>query len=699
MGTQPTGNRLQKQSSNIELHRVRPTGSDEDQIVRKNERLNRVLFVAVTITFSIVVAAESVRILFPDHDSLRDLLLFTAAAIFSVSAVRVLRRLLAARLLVWVATIAASFLLLSQGLNVADEIPLLDGVAIVGNMGVFHAILKDLFGSAGLLLFVATFLMTSAELSRTSARLDVEKRDLATQIADGRQTEEALRDSEQRYRMIAENVSDIVWTVDMDMNLTFVSPSVERVLGFSPEDFRRLGLRDILTQDSFEKVRQDFEGRLSTDTERAGQPYHPTAKEYEFVRKNGSKVVCEITSLFLRDSEMNPIGVIGVARDVTDRKRAEQAMIQASRLEATATLAGGVAHDFNNLMTAVLGNAELLQAEFENREDVRHMLDVIADGAKSAASLTQQLLAYARSGKYESRVLDLNDTVREVLRAETRKVSPDVRIDCTLEEDLWGIEGDPTQIGQVLLSLITNSVESTEGSGRIHISTENIHVDGGGPDGHSFVQPGPYVRVSVEDTGCGMDRETLSRVFEPFFSTKFAGRGLGLSAAYGIVKNHEGYIVVSSHPSEGATFSVYFPMTHAAPEARRVLAPGPPPQGETILVAEDEEMVLEMTDAMLRSLGYQPILARNGQEAVRIAETFDGPIHLAWIDLEMPVMDGVTAIPLLRKQRPDMRIILCSGYDRETAAQSMDDSEGYSFIQKPFTRDAVLDAVQMALQD
>ena len=663
-----------------------------------HRRAKRILFATLAIAGISQVTAELLhRLGGPDFGIARDACHLTAATFAVLPTTYFISKVFESRSIVWGFRIAAFCLVFSQVLNLSDEIAALDSVFLLGKESVLHTLILEGLYIIGLFMLFLMLCLSIIETSHARVRLGIERHELSREIAERQHAEEELRKGERKYRLIVENVSDIVWTMDMQGRFTFVSPSVERILGYTSEQFVSTQMSDLFTPQSYEEVLKELNDRLATDHERVGRPYHPKAREFELLHKDGPKVICECTSLFLRNETGEPTGVVGVARNITERRRAEQAIIRSSRMEATSTLAGGIAHDFNNLMTAVLGNAELLRSDFEDRPDVKGILTVIADSAKKAGELSQQMLAYAQGGKYVSKIGNLNETIRKVIRSEREKVIDRIEIGQDLEEDLWMVECDPAQMNQVVLALTTNAIESIDDTGRIHITSENVDIDHSLIEEHPFLRPGRHICISVTDTGCGMEKETLSRVFEPFFSTKFQGRGMGLAAAYGIIKNHEGYILASSHPGGGSTFSIYLPIVEVAVEEETPKEFVSAERGATILVVEDDEHVLEMTQAMLEHLGHRSLLARNGKEAVEVARTYKDDIDIAWLDLEMPVMDGAAALPLLLKARPNMKIVLCSGYDLDVTAQRLLVSGASSFVRKPFTTETLDREIQAAL--
>ncbi|MBN1579252.1 MAG: PAS domain S-box protein [Anaerolineae bacterium] len=374
--------------------------------------------------------------------------------------------------------------------------------------------------------------------------------------------------------------------------------------------------------------------------------------------------------------------------EVTEQRQAAKASFQASRLEATATLAGGIAHDFNNLMVGVLGYADLLRDSLQDRPGALEMLDVISESARRAGKLAQQMLAFARGGKYQPRRMNLNDTVQRIASARERDLPSRIRVVLDTDPGLWPTQADPAQMSEVVLNLFTNAVEAIEGSGDITITTRNYTLNEGQVNG---LEPGSYVCLAVKDTGCGISPEVRARIFEPFFTTKFQGRGMGLAAAYGIVENHGGHISIQSKAGHGATFEVYLPALPAEEEERSepqavdevqpdVLAT----ETKTVMLIEDDAFVLKLLQRIMRRLQYSVLVAHNGQEAIEIARSYEGDIHLALLDMGMPEMGGAEAFPFLVQARPDMAVIICSGYELDETAQALLDAGAVAFIPKPF---------------
>jgi PAS domain S-box-containing protein len=481
-------------------------------------------------------------------------------------------------------------------------------------------------------------------------------------------------------RLIIENARDMAYKLDLrTKTYEYVSPSAKTIAGYAPDEIERMGLQGYL-----EQVHPDDRAALVAYHDKqaaATRQDTPAVIEYRFRHKDGPYRWFAQSTTVLFSEDNKPVAEVGTIRDITQGKMTEQAVRAALRMEATSTLAGGIAHEFNNLMVGVLGNAELLQMRLDDDPKISRMLQTIATSAQKAAALAQQMLAFARGGKYQPAVVDLNTVVEDTLAMERKTFPARVGIERKLEGALWKTRADPAQIGQVLVNLLMNAVEAIEDKGRAVIATQNIAFKEGDelPPGLGV---GQYVCLSVTDNGPGVKPELHGRVFEPFFTTKFQGRGLGLAAAYGIVKNHGGSITVNGREGEGAIFRVYLPV-YAEKETPQDMVAPIKKASETILVVDDEELVRNVTASLLDKLGYNVICARNGKEG--LAALKENPkINLVLLDMAMPVMDGAQVFHLMKKERPGLKVIICSGYQRNATAQELLDAGADFFLQKPF---------------
>jgi PAS domain S-box-containing protein len=390
------------------------------------------------------------------------------------------------------------------------------------------------------------------------------------------------------------------------------------------------------------------------------------------------------------------------ARKEAEEKRAllEEQLMQSRRLESVGLLAGGVAHDLNNMLSPILGYAEILRDELP--ADSPHQTDVreISRAGERARDLVRQLLAFARKQMLEMKPLDLNQVIGELARMLRRTLRDDIALETDLAPGLGAIRGDSGQIGQVLLNLAVNAQDAMPQGGTLRIETSAVRVDEAFAASREEVKPGDYVRMTVRDTGAGMDKETMSRLFEPFFTTKEVGRGtgLGLATVYGIVRQHDGYIEIESAPGAGSVFRVYWPQAGEAIAPVETEEAAAPARGaETILAVEDQSQVREMVCRMLRRQGYKVFAASNGRAALEIAAAHSGEIQLLITDLIMPGMNGRALYEHLRQAQPELRALFMSGYSEEEIGDHGALEEGMAFIQKPFTMPAFIAQVRHSL--
>lgn len=379
-------------------------------------------------------------------------------------------------------------------------------------------------------------------------------------ITERKRAEKALRESEEKYRLHFENVNDCIYSLDKECRVTSVSPSVERLLGYRPEEIigRLFQELNVLAPEHLEKAAAEIALVLT------GARIAST--EYEFITKDGERKLGEVSGAPLfEDNEI--IGVVSVARDITQQKWLEQQLFQSQRMESIGTLAGGIAHDFNSLLGAVLGYASLTKTKISRDDQIYNYIDVIEKSAVRAAELASQLLAFAQGGKYESRPLDLNRVVEESIRAVENSLDKSIEIVTELLSPLPIIQADARQMQQVVMNLCVNARDAMPEGGTLKIRTEVERVSEENSGEHAEAKPGVYVCLSVADTGIGMDTENVKRIFEPFFTTKPQGKGtgLGLAMVYGVVKNHGGFVYVNSEPGKGSLFRLYLPVKQTPP--------------------------------------------------------------------------------------------------------------------------------------
>ena len=413
---------------------------------------------------------------------------------------------------------------------------------------------------------------------------------------------------------------------------------------------------------------------------------------YEIASKDGSKKILEVSASLMRNADRKAVGFRGLVRDVTEQLIAEKEkeriaaqVRQAQKMEAIGTLAGGVAHDFNNLLMGFQGNLSLMLMEMSPDNPYYDYLTNMEDYVKRGSDLTRQILGFARGGKYEVRPTNINDLLEQSSQMFGR-TKKEITIHKKFQTNPWPVEIDRGQIEQVLLNLFVNSWQAMPAGGDIFIQTENVVLKEEDWEKPYTLKQGEYVKISVTDTGVGMEKNTLERIFEPFFTTKEVSRGtgLGLASAYGIIKNHNGMIDVTSEKGHGTRFTIFLPRSD-----KDFLEERPAPEktlkgNETILLVDDEEMVADIGERMLKKLGYRVLLADSGRKAIQIFEKAHHRIDLVILDMVMPDMGGSETFDELKAITPDIKILLSSGYSIDGQASEIMKRGCNGFIQKPF---------------
>ena len=413
----------------------------------------------------------------------------------------------------------------------------------------------------------------------------------------------------------------------------------------------------------------------------------PQSCRLRLVKKGSSEFYANLEWMIVEDEYGGVSQTRITASDITEQQELENKLRQVRKMEAIGTIAGGIAHQFNNALHIITGRIDLLEMDFSGDEKVSNFAKEMKDSAFRMARLTAQLLAYARGGKYQAKTVSLGDFVRETLPLVRHVVDSSINVDLDLPLDMPNVKVDLIQLQMVLSAVLVNASEAMEGEGRIRVACRNEiiaeEIEGNFPK----LTPGNYACLVIADDGKGMNEETNKRVFEPFFTTKAEGRGLGLAAAYGIVKNHNGWISVDSVLGKGTVVKIYLPAAEApVKEAAKSKPRAELTKGQgTILVIEDEELVMKVTREILKRLGYRVLEAKTGQEAIDVVKTFDGDIDLAMLDILLPGMSGDIIYPLLMEARPNLKVIVFSGYSIDGPAQKILNAGAEDFIQKPFT--------------
>jgi len=526
-----------------------------------------------------------------------------------------------------------------------------------------------------------------------------------TAPADHFVPEELLR-GDKRFRAVFEAAPLGIAIADPDGYFIETNNAFHRLLGYDPQEVKELTFVDITHPED----RQETE-RLSLEARNGTINAYETEKRY--LKKNGDYLWAIVRATAIRDDHGKLQYWLGIIEDVTERKKAKEALEEsekryrnilesikdeeqerkrlesqvqhAQKMEAIGTLAGGIAHDFNNLLMGFQGNVSLMMMDLEDDHPHQEFLRNMENYVKRGSELTRQILGFARGGKYEVKTTDINALIDKSadMFGRTKK---EIIIHKKLQENLWSVTADRGQIEQVLLNLFVNAWQAMPGGGNLFLQTDNVTLEEHDYDKPYAIGPGKYVRISVSDTGLGMDKATRERIFEPFFTTKAVGRGtgLGLASAYGIIKNHGGIINVYSEKGHGATFKIYLPASGKQLIKEKIRHEAVLTGSEMILLVDDEKMVADISKDMLEKLGYKIVVATGGNEAIKLLKTIRNQVNLVILDMIMPDMSGGETFNRLRAIKPDVKILLSSGYSLNGQASEIMQRGCNGFIQKPF---------------
>ncbi len=505
-------------------------------------------------------------------------------------------------------------------------------------------------------------------------------------ITERKRAEQALRESEAKYSSLVEQARDGVVIVQ-DGIFKFCNRAIERI-GYAVEDLVGKPFLDFVSVDFKGQVARAYQARLEGKDA-------PRSYETKVVRPDGSEMDIEVSAAPI-EFEGRP-AFLGIFRDISERKAAEldkkrlQEQIQhAQKLESLGILAGGIAHDFNNLLMGVLGNASLVLLDLPEVSPVRHSVEQIEKTARAAADLTNQMLAYSGKGRFVVEPVDLSRLVEEMAGLLKVSISKKVELKFDFDRDLPPVEADAAQLRQVIMNLITNASEAIgDGTGIVSVRTGSMQADAAFLKEtymHDALPPGDYIYLEVSDTGCGIEPQAVGQIFDPFYTTKFTGRGLGLAAVLGIVRGHKGAVRVQSRPGEGTTFRVVFPPAQGEqrPKAEEAAKARTPRAGGKILVVDDEAAIRDVSRRMLESCGIEVLTAQSGPQALELFRSQPGEITAVLLDATMPKMDGLETFEELQRIHPDVRVILSSGYSEQEATERFTGKGLAGFIQKPY---------------
>lgn len=515
-------------------------------------------------------------------------------------------------------------------------------------------------------------------------------------VAERVRAEESLRQSEARFRSIYEQAAVGIEQIAPDGELLMVNAALCRMLGYEESELLGKNLEEITHPEDHVRHLALF------DAAKSGQ-LSSYQMEKRYCNRDGSIVWVHVTSSLVNDSAGVPLYRICVVQNLTERKRAEEQLRQAQKMEAIGRLAGGVAHDFNTLLNVMLGYSELLMDELPAEDPRRDKVLQIKNSADTGALLTKQLLAFSRKQAIRQEVLDLRDIVSKMTSMLGRLLRPDIELSVKCSEDVCPAKVDPGQIQQLVLNLAANAGDAMPDGGRLEIEVKPVELDDNYVRRHPSVSVGQYVMLAISDSGMGMDAETVSHIFEPFFTTKGpgSGTGLGLATVYGIAKRNGGDVWVYSEPEVGTIFKVFLPLSQEPMKLRTLISAEPldvAGSGETILLVDDSAALRELTSVILSRNGYNVLQAEDGVSALELSNGFEGAIHMVLSDIIMPRMRGPNLVEHLRKQRPEIAVAFLSGYT-ETSISDLDGIDGFKLVEKPYTADSLLQSVRSALDN
>jgi PAS domain S-box-containing protein len=516
------------------------------------------------------------------------------------------------------------------------------------------------------------------------------------------QAEELLRESEEKMRLLTETAVDAITMIDGNGAIEYWNPAAERIFGYPAREVTGRSLHHLLAPKRYHDA---FDKGFASYRETGRGPTIGRILELEAVRKDGTEIPVEVSfSVLLLKNERHAIGIM---RDISERKEAEaerkrleEQLRQSQKMEAIGTLTGGVAHDFNNILTAIIGFSTLMKMKLADDDPLQVDIDNILAASDRAANLTMSMLAFCRKQIMARRPVDLNGIIRNVEKFLVRVIGEDVELKTKLTGSSWNILADSVQIEQVLMNLATNARDSMLQGGTLSMETSSVEIDNDFVARHGYGKAGRYAMLALSDTGAGMDEETSKRIYEPFFTTKPVGKGtgLGLSVVYGIVKQHDGFITCYSEIGKGTTFRVYLPIINGEAVPGKAVSAAPIPKGsETILLVEDDGDVRTPVRLYLENYGYRVIEAVDGADGVDKFLANEDEIDLALIDVIMPRLNGRDLCRRIRERKPEIRVVFMSGYTADILQQEELVEEGINILMKPAVNRELLKTIRHLL--
>ncbi|MFZ1984063.1 MAG: ATP-binding protein [Desulfatitalea sp.] len=555
----------------------------------------------------------------------------------------------------------------------------------------------------------------TGSLHITLAKAHLAQEALRHEIAVRNQIARSLKESEEKYRQLAENMSDILWSLDMDLNLTYTSPAAQALMGWTEEEQKQMGLAGTLTETSLKKIMTSYTQKKA-EADASGDYRQSVTQEVDLRRKDGGILHAEVRASFFLGEDGKPIGIFGVTRDISERIRAQREredlltkLAQSKKMEAIGLMASGVAHDLNNVLSGIVSYPDLLLLDLPEESPLRRPLETIRATGHKASEIVQDLLTLARRGVQSMEAVCLNEVVQEYLSSPEHvallKRHPKVVVQTTLADELLPILGSSIHLKKALMNLVINATEAQPQGGTIAVSTTNRHLEPL-PQGLEHMAAGDYALLKISDQGTGIAEEDLKRIFEPFFTRKVMGRsgtGLGMSVVWGTVQDHHGAIIVHSKEHQGTTMELYFPVTR---QVRREKEQEPATQalmgsGQTILVVDDVSEQREIAADILRRLGYRTVTAPSGEAAIAyLKQQSDGAVDAVVLDMIMdPGMDGLDTYRQIREWDATIKATIASGYaETERVKAALRLGVG-AYIKKPYMLKEIGLALKQLLAD
>jgi two-component system cell cycle sensor histidine kinase/response regulator CckA len=549
---------------------------------------------------------------------------------------------------------------------------------------------------------------SASDLIREHAKLSAAQKRLQEEINERIRFEEDLKKSEQKYRLFTENINDVIWTTDLELNFQYISPAIEKLQGWNVEEARKLGIDDLLPPKSREAAFNAVMVQMALG-EQTGDFNRSVTKELEVNCKDGALIWVETTASFMLDDAGLPFGILGVNRDITERKKAilekeqlQQQLDRSKKMEALGTLAGGVAHDLNNVLSGVVGYPDLLLMSLPEDSQLRKPIEIMQESGIKAAAIVEDLLTLTRRGVISTEIVNLNDIIREYLTSpefeKLKSFHSALDVELQLESGLLNISGSTLHLTKALMNLVANAAEAMPSGGKIIISTVNARLDR--PiSGYDQIRKGNYAVLTVSDTGIGIAASEINRIFEPFYTKKKMGRsgtGLGMAVVWGTVQDHKGYIQVDSTEGKGSVFTLYFPISRKSKkqEDPSFCIEDYAGCGQTILLVDDVQEQRVIGSEMLSQLGYQVTAVGSGEEALEYLKS--KAVDLLVLDMIMhPGMDGLDTYKQIKAISPGQKAIISSGYSETARVKEAQNIGVGQYIKKPYT----LEQIGMAVKE